>query len=103
MSKTKPTSLISNEAKFKTVAAIMRTANHVKVKEIAKAILQSETGEANVGQIYRTTGQEQSVTSQMLKQMKGANLVNFRREGKRIYYTMNAETYEQINEAVSKF
>ena len=103
MSKTKPNSLISNEAKFKTVAATMRVATHPKVREIAKAILQSETAEMNVGSIYRKTGEEQSLTSQMLKQMKTANLVKFRREGKKIFYSMNAEIYEVINEAVSMF
>lgn len=103
MSKTKPTSLISNEAKFKTVAAMMKTATHPKVKEIAKAILQSETGELNVNAIYKKTGEEQSLTSQTLKQMKTANLVKFRREGKKIFYSMNAEIYDKINDSVAMF
>jgi ArsR family transcriptional regulator len=103
MSKTKPTSLISNEAKFKTVAAMMKTATHPKVKEIAKAILQSETAEMNVGSIYRKTGEEQSLTSQMLKKMKDVNLVKSHREGKQIFYSMNVEIYDKINEAVGMF
>ena len=103
MSKTKPNSLISNEAKFKTVAATMRVAIHPKVRDIAKAILQSETAEMNVGSIYRKTGEEQSLTSQMLKKMKDVNLVKSRRAGKQIFYSMNGEIYDKINEAVSMF
>lgn len=48
-----------------------------------------------VNEIYRSLGQEQSITSQHLAILRKAGFVTTLREGKRIYYSVN---YDRINE-----
>ncbi|MCS6990357.1 MAG: metalloregulator ArsR/SmtB family transcription factor [Chitinophagales bacterium] len=45
--------------------------------------------ECNVNAIHRTLRLEQSVTSQHLKILRDADLVKFRRDGKRVLYRVN--------------
>ncbi len=57
-------------------------------------------GIINVNKIYNTLKLEQSITSQHLRILRNAEVVETRREGKYIYYTLNYEKIEQVDEAL---
>jgi DNA-binding transcriptional ArsR family regulator len=52
----------------------------------------------NVNKIYNTLKLEQSITSQHLKILRQAGLVNTRRDGKFIFYSIN---YDAVHRAVT--
>ena len=60
-------------------------------------------GEINVNKIYRSLRLEQSITSQHLKILRLANLVKFRREGKKIFYSVNYPAIRQLMNLIKKF
>ncbi len=60
-------------------------------------------GEINVNKIYRSLRLEQSITSQHLKILRLANLVKFRREGKKIFYSVNYTAIRQLMSLIRKF
>jgi ArsR family transcriptional regulator len=62
-----------------------------------------KNGEINVNKIYRSLKLEQSITSQHLKILRAADLVKYRREGKKIYYCVNYPSVKQLNTIVKKF
>jgi DNA-binding transcriptional ArsR family regulator len=55
-------------------------------------------GEINVNKIYHQLKLEQSITSQHLRILRTARLVTTRRDGKRIYYSVD---YDAINELLA--
>jgi DNA-binding transcriptional ArsR family regulator len=57
----------------------------------------------NVNKIYNTLKLEQSITSQHLRILRNADLVDTKREGKFIYYSVNYDKVEQVNEAIISF
>lgn len=59
--------------------------------------------EINVNKIYRSLKLEQSITSQHLKILRAAHLVKYRREGKRIYYSVDYSQLRQLMSIVKKF
>lgn len=65
--------------------------------------LLDEKGEVNVNVIYTTLKLEQSITSQHLKILRDNEIVNTRRDGKMIYYTLNYNRLNIINDAILKF
>lgn len=65
--------------------------------------LLDEKGEINVNVIYTSLKLEQSITSQHLKVLRDSGVVNTRREGKMIYYSLNYDKVKSVQEAVSKF
>lgn len=62
-----------------------------------------KNGEINVNKIYRSLKLEQSITSQHLKILRTAELVKFRREGKKIYYAVNYSNVKQLMNITKKF
>lgn len=60
-------------------------------------------GTTNVNNIYRTLNIEQSITSQHLRILREADIVNYERDGKFVHYMLNYTKVEQAVNAVSKF
>ena len=60
-------------------------------------------GETNVNKIYHQLQIEQSITSQHLKILRLAGVVIGRREGKKVYYTINYPVVERASKAVDRF
>lgn len=59
--------------------------------------------EINVNQIYRTLKLEQSITSQHLRILRKADLVISKRDGKYIFYSLNYEKLEHLNDVIKSF
>ena len=57
----------------------------------------------NVHKIYTGLNLDQSIASQQLNTLRGANLVITHREGKFIYYSLNYDTIDQMNKLVEDF
>jgi DNA-binding transcriptional ArsR family regulator len=62
-----------------------------------------KNGTTNVNSIYHTLNIEQSITSQHLKILRMADVVNSERDGKLVYYTLNYPIIEKANFAVQRF
>lgn len=62
-----------------------------------------KNGEINVNKIYRSLKLEQSITSQHLKILRSAELVKYRRDGKRIYYSIHYSNVKKLMNIVRKF
>jgi len=60
-------------------------------------------GTINVNKIYNTLKIEQSITSQHLRILRLAGVVNAKREGKYIYYNINYEVVQRASKAVKNF
>ena len=57
----------------------------------------------NVNKIYNTLKLEQSITSQHLRILRKADLVETDREGKFIYYSVNYDRIKVVNKAIASF
>ena len=57
----------------------------------------------NVNQIYSSIKIEQSITSQQLKILRDAGLVNAKRDGKFIYYSLNYDKLNNISKMLLKY
>jgi len=57
----------------------------------------------NVNKIYNTLKLEQSITSQHLKILRTAGIVNYQREGKLIFYSVNYNKVKRIVDLVNDF
>ncbi|GIV31022.1 MAG: transcriptional regulator [Saprospiraceae bacterium] len=62
-----------------------------------------QNGATNVNKIYNTLNLEQSITSQHLRILREVDLVQTRREGKFIYYSINYDKLWQAAGAINKF
>ncbi len=62
-----------------------------------------EHGTINVNQIYNTLNLEQSITSQHLRILRMAGLVDTERDGKFIHYSLNYSRFQQTREAIDRF
>lgn len=82
----------------KKAALILRAINHKLRQQILKQI--DEHGKMTVTQLYLILRLEQSVASQHLAILRMAALVKTARKGKFIYYSINANRLEEINEFV---
>lgn len=51
-------------------------------------LLQLNAGEMSVSQLEQATNQRQTVVSQQLARLRQDNLVDFRRQGKAVYYSI---------------
>lgn len=60
-------------------------------------------GTTNVNQIYKSLDIEQSITSQHLRILRDAGIVENEREGKYVHYCLNYDQVEQASNAVSAF
>lgn len=60
-------------------------------------------GEVNVNKIYNELKLEQSITSQHLRVLREAKLVNTQRDGKYIFYSINSPKLAYIGSLVNDF
>jgi len=80
---------------------LMRALAHPLRLKILEFI--DQKGETNVNKIYHQLQIEQSITSQHLKILRLAGVVIGRREGKKVYYTINYPVVERASKAVDRF
>lgn len=57
----------------------------------------------NVNKIYTALKIEQSITSQHLRILRDAGIVDFERDGKYVHYSLNYDVVEKASNAVSTF
>lgn len=82
-------------------AEILRALAHpLRLKIMAYIDKQRQT---NVNSIYNTLKLEQSITSQHLRILRNANIVIARRDGKFIYYTLDYDRIDKVNELLKTF
>jgi ArsR family transcriptional regulator, virulence genes transcriptional regulator len=73
---------------------VLRSVNHKLRQSMIKLLEESE--EMTVTELYVKLRLEQSVASQHLAILRRAGVVNTRREGKFIYYSLNKERIAEI-------
>ena len=90
-----------NTEKIEKAAELLRAvAHHLRLK-IIKMI--QEKKEVNVNVIYNTLKIEQSITSQHLKILRGVDVVRTRRDGKKIYYSLNYDRLDAMHRGIDLF
>mgnify|MGYP001113620256 FL=1 len=82
----------------KKASLVLRAINHKLRQQILKLI--DEQGKITVTEIYVKLRLEQSVASQHLAILRKAGFVNTERDGKFIYYTINTNRIEELNQFV---
>src|SRR5690242_12494718 len=82
----------------KKAAMVLRAVNHKLRQQILKQI--DEQGRITVTELYVKLRLEQSVASQHLAILRKAGFVKTYRDGKFIYYTVNASRLEELNQFV---
>ena len=82
----------------KKASLVLRAINHKLRQQILKLI--DEQGKITVTEIYVKLRLEQSVASQHLSILRKAGFVNTERDGKFIYYTVNTNRIEELNNFV---
>jgi DNA-binding transcriptional ArsR family regulator len=82
----------------KKASLVLRAINHKLRQQILKLI--DEQGKITVTEIYVKLRLEQSVASQHLSILRKAGFVNTERDGKFIYYTVNTQRIEELNNFV---
>jgi ArsR family transcriptional regulator len=88
-------------ARLNEVSTVMRALSHqLRLRIIAFIDKQRVT---NVNQIYSSIKIEQSITSQQLKILRDAGLVNAKRDGKFIYYSLNYDKLNNISKMLLKY
>lgn len=86
---------ILNE-KLKVSSELLRALTHPLRMKILAFI--DQQGDINVNKIYNTLNLEQSITSQHLRILRNAGIVNTQRDGKFIYYRIN---YDKLGDAIN--
>ncbi|RYG41721.1 MAG: transcriptional regulator [Chitinophagaceae bacterium] len=82
----------------KKASLVLRAINHKLRQQILKLI--DEQSKITVTEIYVKLRLEQSVASQHLAILRKAGFVNTERDGKFIYYTINTNRIEELNQFV---
>ena len=95
------TKVIFDNEKLQMSCELMRALAHPLRLKILEFIDQNET--INVNKIYNSLKLEQSITSQHLRILRLAGVVNAEREGKYIHYTINYEIVDRAKRAVNRF
>jgi len=90
-----------NQHELDTASELLRAIAHPLRLSILEFI--DKKGVINVNKIYNTLKLEQSITSQHLRILRNADLVETKREGKFIYYSLNYDKIEQVNNAIKDF
>jgi ArsR family transcriptional regulator len=98
MRKTKVT---FNNEKLQVSSELMRALAHPLRLKIIEFIDTHQ--EINVNKIYKTLKLEQSITSQHLKILRLADVVQANRDGKLVHYTLNYPILENAQRAVNNF
>jgi len=90
-----------NAERLSYSAELMRAVAHpLRLKILEFIDLQGST---HVNKIYNTLKLEQSITSQHLRILKLAGVVNDKRDGKFIIYRINYDVIERIDVAMRNF
>lgn len=84
--------------RIKKAALVLRAMNHKLRQQILKLI--DEQGKITVTELYVHLRLEQSVASQHLAILRKAGFVKTSRDGKYIYYTVNYERLDELNEFI---
>lgn len=82
----------------KKAALVLRAINHKLRQQIVKHI--DENGKITVTELYVALRLEQSVASQHLAILRKAGFVKTSRNGKFIYYSVNSNRIEELNQFV---
>ena len=90
-----------NQQELDTASELLRAISHKLRLAILEFVDQKKV--INVNKIYNTLKLEQSITSQHLKILRDVDLVETKREGKFIYYSINYDKVQQANEAIRDF
>ena len=85
---------------IKKSALILRAMNHKLRQQMIKLL--DENGRLTVTELYIKLRLEQSVASQHLAILRKAGIVSTQREGKFIYYTINAPRIDAIQKFVKE-
>ena len=84
----------------KKAAMVLRAVNHKLRQQILKQI--DEVGKITVTELYVKLRLEQSVASQHLAILRKAGFVKTYRDGKFIYYSVNAERLQELNRFINE-
>ena len=84
----------------KKAALVLRAINHKLRQQILKQI--DEQGKMTVTELYVKLRLEQSVASQHLAILRKAGFVKTERDGKFIYYSVNADRMRELNQFVEE-
>jgi ArsR family transcriptional regulator len=95
------TNTVINQDELKSSAEILRAVAHPLRMKILKFI--DQQGEINVNKIYSSLGLEQSITSQHLRILRAAGLVETERNGKYILYRLSYDKLNTTSVAVDRF
>lgn len=90
-----------NQGQLERAAELLKAVAHPLRFKIIKLI--NEKGEVNVNVIYNTLKIEQSITSQHLKVLRGVNAVTTRRDGKKIFYSLNEDKFKKLHKGIEVF
>jgi DNA-binding transcriptional ArsR family regulator len=94
------TSLKIDLLNVKKASLVLRAINHKLRQQILKLI--DEQGKITVTEIYVKLRLEQSVASQHLAILRKAGFVKTDRDGKYIYYSVNTQRVEEVNQFVNE-
>ena len=86
---------------LQTSSEILRALAHPLRMRILEFIDRHKT--INVNKIYNTLKLEQSITSQHLRILRMAGIVDTKRDGKFIHYTINYPKIAQVTKAIDNF
>jgi len=84
----------------KKAAMVLRAVNHKLRQQILKQI--DEQGKITVTELYVKLRLEQSVASQHLAILRKAGFVKTYRDGKFIYYSVNADRLKELNRFIEE-
>jgi len=84
----------------KKASLVLRAVNHKLRQQILKQI--DEQGKITVTELYVKLRLEQSVASQHLAILRKSGFVRTDREGKFIYYSVNADRIKELNRFVEE-
>lgn len=88
--------LVIETLQLKKAALILRAINHALRQQILR-LLHSQK-EMTVTDLYRKLQLEQSVASQHLAILRRANFVTTRRDGKKVFYSVNYSRLDFVTE-----
>ena len=94
-----PDTLKINFHNLKKAAMVLRALNH-KLRQQILSLIETEN-KITVTEIYVRMRLEQSVASQHLAILRRAGFVKTERDGKFIYYSVNTDRLQEVNELVS--
>ena len=90
-----------NQNELEEASETLRSISHNLRLRIISLI--SDLTEVNVNEIYKRLNIEQSITSQHLKILRDSNIVQTKRDGKMVFYSLNYDKLEKVNLAITQF